>query len=101
MSTRVRVAAVLVTMLCVACDREHDSQQSPEASAVGTSGRSAGSVTAIVHASEPPVFVGRDRDGARLWTLTQQFYQKRGDALAWIDGGKPRKQMDELIAALQ
>ena len=85
MSTRVRVAAVLVTMLCVACDREHDSQQSPEASAVGTSGRSAGSVTAIVHASEPPVFVGRDRDGApdsadncpdaanadRLWAVSE------------------------------
>ena len=38
------------------------------------------------------------REGTRLWALTKQFYQKRGDAPAWIEDRKPRPQMDELIS---
>jgi L,D-transpeptidase YcbB len=58
-------------------------------------------VTAALPAGEPPVFVSRDPSGARLWTLTKQFYQKRGNAPAWIEHRKPRPQMDELIQVLQ
>ncbi|HEX9365759.1 MAG TPA: L,D-transpeptidase family protein [Vicinamibacterales bacterium] len=55
----------------------------------------------ITTAAEPPVFVSRDSEGMRLWNLTRQFYQKRGGTAAWIDGRKPRPQMDELVQALQ
>jgi murein L,D-transpeptidase YcbB/YkuD len=47
-----------------------------------------------------PVFVSRDREGARLWDLTREFYRQREFELAWIDGKKPRAQMDELIDGL-
>jgi murein L,D-transpeptidase YcbB/YkuD len=52
-------------------------------------------------ARTPPVFVSRDRDGTRLWTQTREFYREREFALAWIDGKTGRKQMDDLIVALQ
>ena len=39
----------------------------------------------VTTGGEPPVFVSRDREGERLWSLTKQFYQKRGDAPAWIE----------------
>lgn len=98
-------AIVLVGVLCGACgDRPGTKPQPGPGGAVGTSGRPAhGSmmVTPALAAKEPPVFVSRDPEGERLWALTKQFYQKRGDAPAWIDNGKPRPQMDELIKALQ
>src|SRR6516162_154543 len=57
-------------------------------------------VARIVDAPSPS-FVARDADGARRWTITRQFYQKRGNEPAWLDGRQPRPQMDELIATLQ
>jgi murein L,D-transpeptidase YcbB/YkuD len=97
--SRVKVVTA-IALLLVACGRESSKQQSRQDGAVGTSGRSPASVTTVLHA-EPPVFVSRDREGTRLWNITQQFYQNRGDALAWIDGTKPRPAMDELIATLE
>jgi murein L,D-transpeptidase YcbB/YkuD len=89
----------LTGVLCVACGgRPADKQQARQNGTVGTSGRASLGVTP---AAEPPVFVSRDREGARLWTLTRQFYQKRDGTAAWIDGRKPRPQMDELIQTLQ
>src|SRR5829696_450572 len=93
-------AIVLSGVLLVACDRTDGKQRSGQPGAVGTAGRSAGAIT-IPTAGEPPVFVSRDREGKRLWSLTRQFYQKRGGEPAWIDGRKPRRQMDELIQVLQ
>ena len=55
----------------------------------------------MIDARQPPVFVNHDREGARLWKLTTQFYQKRDYELAWIDGKTPRPAMDELIGALK
>ena len=95
---------VLAGMLCVACGRSGGEQSPPRDGSVGTTGRApAGSMTVAtaVRTTEPPVFVTRNREGERLWALTKQFYQKRGDASAWIEGGKPRPQMDELIQVLQ
>jgi murein L,D-transpeptidase YcbB/YkuD len=89
-------AIVVAGLLCVACG----GHPSREAGTAGTSGRTKGGIT-VKTDGEPPVFVSRDREGERLWALTKQFYQKRGDAPAWIDGGKPRPQMDELIQVLQ
>src|SRR6266545_1692252 len=88
MSNR-RTAAVIVlaAVLCAACG--------------GRTGQDAMTVAPVLRARELPIFVGRNREGERLWSLTKQFYQKRGEAPAWIDGRKPRPQMDELIAALQ
>jgi len=45
--------------------------------------------------------VSHDREGARLWDLTRQFYQKRGRTTAWIDDRRPRPQMEALVGALQ
>src|SRR5436305_1735711 len=69
--------------------------------AVGTSGRHESASVAPVIAAGPPVYVARDREGTRLWSLTREFYQKRDNAPAWSEDGKPRKQMDQLIDALQ
>src|SRR4029079_6245725 len=48
-----------------------------------------------------PAFVPRDAEGTRLCELTRQFYQNRGDAPAWFDREKPRRQADELVAAVR
>jgi L,D-transpeptidase YcbB len=97
-------AAVLVAGLFIAgCDRLDTTIHAREAGAIGTIGKTtrAGSVAGVLGADVPPEFVGRERDGIRLWDLTKQFYQKRGDAPAWIEDGRPRRQMNELLAALQ
>jgi murein L,D-transpeptidase YcbB/YkuD len=103
--TNTRSAAiVLAGMLCAACGRSDGKQPATHDGTVGTAGRApAGSMTVAtaLRATEPPVFVSRNREGERLWALTKQFYQKRGDASAWIEGRKPRPQMDELIQVLQ
>jgi murein L,D-transpeptidase YcbB/YkuD len=98
------VAIVLAGVLSVACGRSDDKQQARQEGTVGTAGRAAaGSMTvaSALSAAEPPVFVTRDKEGQQLWALTKQFYQKRGEASAWIEGRKPRPQMDELIQVLQ
>jgi L,D-transpeptidase YcbB len=64
-------------------------------------GASAHALEAFLNAKQTPAFVTRDRQGARLWSLAKQFYQKRAYKLAWIDGRSPRQQMDELIEHLQ
>ena len=108
MSKGVRTAAVaiLAGMLCGACELsdDNDKQRQGQADAVGTSGRAgkgAMTVEAAVNVSEPPVFVNRDAEGTRLWGLTREFYQKRGNTRAWIDNRKPTPHMDELMASLQ
>src|SRR5262245_35404739 len=100
MSRRTASAMVLAGVLSVACGHQSSTQTARQYGAVGTGGRSAGAVKAIVDAA-PPVFVSRDREGTRLWRLTQQFYQKRGEEPAWTAAGKPTTAMDELIAILQ
>jgi L,D-transpeptidase YcbB len=95
-------AIVLATVLVIGCGRTGDSPAKGDA--VGTSGRAAegsASVTRALEGAEPPVFVTRDREGTRLWSLTRQFYQKRGGAPAWIENRKPRPQLDALIEVLQ
>jgi murein L,D-transpeptidase YcbB/YkuD len=48
-----------------------------------------------------PPFVTRDREGARLWKLTQQFYSKRNYEAAWVhDDAAPRANMEALVKAL-
>lgn len=98
------VVAIVAGMLCGACARPDDKQRPGQPGAVGTAGRAGNdgmTVETTLNASELPVFVNRDAEGRRLWGLTKQFYQKRGNAPAWIDGRKPTSQMDELIGALQ
>jgi murein L,D-transpeptidase YcbB/YkuD len=92
-----RLAALAIAAALAAGCGDRDGA---EPGAVGTSGRSATTVTPVF-ADRMPAFVGRDAEGTRLWKLTRQFYQKRGDAFAWIDDGKPRREMDELIGVLQ
>jgi murein L,D-transpeptidase YcbB/YkuD len=106
MSKGVRTAAMvmLAGMLCGACDRSDGKPRPGQPGTVGTSGRAGNdgmTVESTLNASELPVFVNRDTEGTRLWDLTKQFYQKRGNAPAWIDGRKPTSQMDELISSLQ
>jgi murein L,D-transpeptidase YcbB/YkuD len=100
-SSRV-VAIALACGLCVACARQDLKRPPQRNQAVGTSGRTgAVDLAPILAPRTLPPFVARDREGARLWNLTKQFYQKRENEPAWIDGKKPRPQMDELMGALQ
>jgi murein L,D-transpeptidase YcbB/YkuD len=48
-----------------------------------------------------PPYVTTDAEGKKLWKLTQQFYERRSHAPAWIKGTKPLPQISELITALQ
>jgi murein L,D-transpeptidase YcbB/YkuD len=86
--------------MTVACGRS-DRHPSAEHGTVGTSGRHAGASVEPVLSSAPPPYVSRDREGTRLWDLTRQFYQKRGNVPAWIENRKARPQMDAFIGALR
>lgn len=55
---------------------------------------------AALSTTSRPAFVTADKEGARLWTQTREFYEARQYAPAWIDDAEPRPQMDELIKAL-
>jgi murein L,D-transpeptidase YcbB/YkuD len=99
--TRGAAAIVLAGLLAVACGRPGRNPERRQDGTAGTSGRIATATMTGKTAGEPPAFVNRDREGDRLWTLTKQFYQKRGGTPAWIDGRKPRSQMDDLIQVLQ
>src|SRR5262245_1240384 len=47
-----------------------------------------------------PAYVTADAEGRKLWKLTQQFYERRHHALAWIKGTAPLPHVAGLIAAL-
>jgi murein L,D-transpeptidase YcbB/YkuD len=47
-----------------------------------------------------PPYVTADAEGRKLWKLTQQFYERRQHAPAWIKGTAPLPQISELIEAL-
>ena len=47
-----------------------------------------------------PPYVTADAEGRKLWKLTQQFYERRAHAPAWIDGTAPAPRVAELISAL-
>jgi murein L,D-transpeptidase YcbB/YkuD len=47
-----------------------------------------------------PPYVTSDAEGRKLWKLTQQFYERREHAPAWIKGTAPLPQISELIEAL-
>jgi murein L,D-transpeptidase YcbB/YkuD len=60
-----------------------------------------GTLRRTLAAQSRPPYVTTDAEGRKLWKLTQQFYERRGHAPAWIKGTKPLPQISELIAALQ
>jgi L,D-transpeptidase YcbB len=47
-----------------------------------------------------PPYVTADAEGRKLWKLTQQFYERRQHAPAWIKGTAPLPHVAGLIAAL-
>ena len=51
-------------------------------------------------AQQRPPYVTADAEGRKLWKLTQQFYERRQHAPAWIKGTVPLPHVAELIAAL-
>lgn len=54
----------------------------------------------VATGSRPP-YTAHDPEGAKLWKETRAFYEERGFAAAWVEGAKPRAQMDDLIEALR
>lgn len=57
-------------------------------------------VRASVESSTSPMYVASDRDAARLWKLTREFYASREFTPAWVEGSKPKSQLRDLIKAL-
>ena len=53
-----------------------------------------------VATGKAPTYTAHDPEGARLWKQTRAFYENRQFAAAWVEGAKPRPQMDALIQAL-
>jgi murein L,D-transpeptidase YcbB/YkuD len=58
------------------------------------------SLRSLLEGTRRPAFVTRDKEGARLWKVTQQFYKHRRYELAWIEDSEPRPQMADLMKAL-
>ncbi len=69
---------------------------------VGQSGTDAGraDLENLLATKGRPDFVTADREGTRLWKLTRDFYNRRGNEMAWIEDKHPRPQMDVFIKAL-
>lgn len=87
------VVLVTIGTFAAACDRLH----------VGSAEKGREMDVALRHvlqqAAKPP-YVTVDADGARLWKQTEQFYERRQYAPAWIENASPRPQMDDLIGAI-
>jgi murein L,D-transpeptidase YcbB/YkuD len=98
MPWRFPAVAVIGVLLSTSCGKLPDFKQQDRQAREGAS---AHALEAVLNAKQTPAFVTLDRQGARLWSLAKQFYQKRAYKLAWIDGRSPRRQMDELIEHLQ
>lgn len=65
------------------------------------SGEMSAALRRTLHGSSRPAFVQKDAEGARLWKLTRQFYEKRGGQPAWIrSNAEPRSTMQELTEAI-
>ena len=58
-----------------------------------------GALRAVL-SGKAPSYTAHDPEGARLWKQTRGFYEKRQFAPAWVEGAKPRPQMDALIQSL-
>jgi murein L,D-transpeptidase YcbB/YkuD len=81
---------LLSTVLLSACGRqaEQDAARRASAELQQTLARSA------------PRFITAHHDGARLWKTIRAFYKDRRYEPAWIDGTRPRRQLDALLGAL-
>ena len=55
----------------------------------------------VLRSSRRPPFATADGEGTRLWKLTREFYDKRGQEPVWITNAVPGPQMDALIGALR
>lgn len=90
---RVHAAILIGSVLIASCGRTGVSRSERDTEA-------AAAVRHTVENASRPDYVTRDRDGARLWKLVRNFYQRREFSLAWIDDGAPRPQMEALIRAI-
>lgn len=60
-----------------------------------------GAMRGVLDDAARPAFVTADAEGTALWKQTRQFYEQRAFVPVWIKDAKPRKQMEDLIDALQ
>jgi murein L,D-transpeptidase YcbB/YkuD len=67
----------------------------------GNSSAAEASLRAALGDTSRPEFVTADKEGARLWKLTREFYTRRSYQPAWIDDKQPTDNMDALIRALE
>jgi murein L,D-transpeptidase YcbB/YkuD len=79
--------ALSLTVACVGAGGQREQEMNAALRSVATGSR--------------PAYAALDPEGAKLWKKTQAFYEKRGFAAAWVEGAKPRRQMNELIEALR
>ena len=85
-----RLLPILASVALVAgCNRGAEEREKLQAS-----------LKSVLAAPARPAYVTSDAEGRKLWKLTQQFYERREYAPAWIDGATPLPQLGELISAL-
>jgi L,D-transpeptidase YcbB len=87
-----RAAVVLITVLAVSAAACRGGAKERE--------RVSAALRKAVTTSARQLYVTKDAEGRKLWKLTQQFYERRRYAAAWIQGTDPKPQMQELIKAL-
>lgn len=83
------VLLVILSTLGTACNRGADKAREMDVA-----------LRSVLEAPARPAYVTADREGARLWKQTQQFYTRREFAPAWIERASPKPQMDDLVTAI-
>ncbi|HJR61279.1 MAG TPA: L,D-transpeptidase family protein [Vicinamibacterales bacterium] len=81
----IAIAAACAKIQLGAPDREREMNESLRKVATGSA----------------PSYVKLDPEGSKLWKQTRAFYQARRFTAAWIEGAKPRPQLDALTRALR
>jgi L,D-transpeptidase YcbB len=83
------VSIVVAALLLAGCNRGAEERERVQVS-----------LKKALSATTRPAYVTADAEGKKLWKLTQQFYERRRYAPAWIRGTDPAPQMAELMNAV-
>jgi len=49
----------------------------------------------------PPDYVRRDKDGRRIWRLAREFYARRDNRIAWMEGRRPSRRVSAFAESIR
>jgi murein L,D-transpeptidase YcbB/YkuD len=92
---RVYVPAALLFVLVVTASVLHIRLERADRRAA------AAAIQRDLEASRPPDYVRRDKDGRRIWTLAREFYARRDNQIAWMEGRRPSRRVSAFAESLR